>query len=310
MTKREAAEKWVGQFNAVSTDMIKALWLHAGSYEGDGWNELTTPRVGDYVYRSQTGESGEITHVYTDGEKEVDVQLSGNETDTWAIDEIEVERDSVLPMWGSMWSFGERLDDWWMEDQGGLEKMSACGFRIYEHEDFGYFFGIDGAGYDFYEQHWIPLYEARGLQWHSERDTISVLVVEPEKAPYTAEIGTTLEDKQAVVGGTIQAIYPYEDKVALVCHDEGKMIGLPLNRALYDEQGEMYDIVAGTFFICGLGEENFCSLTPEQADKFTTMFREPEVFARINGKLQAIKVPKDIMNETAKPAPNIGQDAR
>ena len=31
---------------------------------------------------------------------------------------------------------------------------------------FGYFFGIDGAGYSFYEEHWIPLYKARGLQWH------------------------------------------------------------------------------------------------------------------------------------------------
>ena len=44
--------------------------------------------------------------------------------------------------------------------------MSNCGFRIYESEEFGYFFGIDGAGYDFYESHWEPLYKARGLHWH------------------------------------------------------------------------------------------------------------------------------------------------
>ena len=48
--------------------------------------------------------------------------------------------------------------------------MSECGFRIYYSEKYGYFFGIDGAGYDFYEAHWIPLYKARGLKWHENDD--------------------------------------------------------------------------------------------------------------------------------------------
>ena len=46
--------------------------------------------------------------------------------------------------------------------------MSECGFRIYKHEEWGCFFGIDGAGYNFYDAHWIPLYKARGLKWHDE----------------------------------------------------------------------------------------------------------------------------------------------
>lgn len=46
--------------------------------------------------------------------------------------------------------------------------MADCGFRIYEQEDYGYIFGIDGAGYDFYDEHWCPLYKARGLRWHDE----------------------------------------------------------------------------------------------------------------------------------------------
>ena len=52
--------------------------------------------------------------------------------------------------------------------------MSRCGFRIYESEEFGYFFGIDGAGYSFYDEHWVPLYRARGLHWHdpaTEKET-------------------------------------------------------------------------------------------------------------------------------------------
>ena len=50
--------------------------------------------------------------------------------------------------------------------------MSNLGFRIYYNEDWGYFFGIDGAGYDFYTEHWIPLYKARGLHWHKEEEEV------------------------------------------------------------------------------------------------------------------------------------------
>ena len=75
------------------------------------------------------------------------------------------EPENALPMWGTMWSFG---DDYWLEEKGGLRVMSQCGFRIYKSGEFGYFFGIDGVGYDFYEAHWTPLYEARGMKWHDE----------------------------------------------------------------------------------------------------------------------------------------------
>ena len=74
--------------------------------------------------------------------------------------------DDFLPIWGSLWSFDNGADIAWLEDEKNLKAMADCGFRIYEHEDYGYIFGIDGAGYDFFEAHWIPLYKARGLQWH------------------------------------------------------------------------------------------------------------------------------------------------
>ncbi len=78
----------------------------------------------------------------------------------------EVENNDQLPMWGTMWTFGESLDNDWLEEKDGIKQMSKCGFRIFKSEEFGYFFGIDGAGYDFYEAHWIPLYNERGLKWH------------------------------------------------------------------------------------------------------------------------------------------------
>ena len=83
------------------------------------------------------------------------------------------ERDedaNYLPRWGTMWSFGDSADDYWLEEEDGLELMAECGFRIYEQEDFGYLFGIDGAGYSFMDEHWIPLYKARGLRWHEKEE--------------------------------------------------------------------------------------------------------------------------------------------
>lgn len=76
------------------------------------------------------------------------------------------EYDDFLPMWSTMWTFGESLDEDWAREN--IQVMQDCGFRVYENEDFGIIFGIDGAGYNFYENHWIPLYKARGLKWHNE----------------------------------------------------------------------------------------------------------------------------------------------
>ena len=76
---------------------------------------------------------------------------------------------------------------------------------------------------------------------------MNVLMVEPGKAPYETQIGDDLQSMQAVVGGYIQAVYPYEEPVVLICNEDGKLDGLPLNRALRDSDGDIYDIVAGIF---------------------------------------------------------------
>ncbi len=86
---------------------------------------------------------------------------------------------------------------------------------------------------------------------------MNVLMVEPGKAPYETQIGDDLQSMQALVGGYIQAVYPYEEPVALIANESGKLDGLPLNRALRDADGDIYDIVAGRFFIVGLGEIGF-----------------------------------------------------
>ena len=111
---------------------------------------------------------------------------------------------------------------------------------------------------------------------------MKVLIIEPGKEAYEAEIGDTLKDMQKVVGGYIEAIYPYEEPIALFCNEEGKLNGLPLNRALRDEDGNIYDIIAGTFFICGLSEDNFDSLSPELVEQFKKTFLTPQLFIRDN----------------------------
>ena len=92
------------------------------------------------------------------------------------------------------------------------------------------------------------------------------------------------------MGGDIAASYPFDDPMGLVLNDEGKLIGLDLNRSLRDEQGEIYDIVAGTFLVVGLGPESFASLPPDMIQKYTEQFKRPELFASINGQIVSVPV--------------------
>lgn len=114
---------------------------------------------------------------------------------------------------------------------------------------------------------------------------MEVVMVEPGKEARIAEIGSDLNSLQAAVGGYIEAAYFFDDPVALICNEEGKVYGLPYNRAIRDEAGKVQDIIAGPFFVCGLGEDDFCSLTKELQTKYLDMFKYPEKFTAIGGKL-------------------------
>ena len=118
---------------------------------------------------------------------------------------------------------------------------------------------------------------------------MKVLAVMSAKKPVRMELEGTLESMQAFVGGTIQAIYPYEDPVAIVCHEEGKLLGLEYNRALRDATGAVYDILCGPFFVCGLGEEDFADLPEDLMDKYWQLFRRPELFVTVGGNLVIMK---------------------
>ncbi|MDD3230994.1 MAG: DUF3846 domain-containing protein [Oscillospiraceae bacterium] len=103
-------------------------------------------------------------------------------------------------------------------------------------------------------------------------------MVEPNTLPYEKEING-LREMQAIVGGSIQAIYPYADKVAVVCNQDGLLQNLPFNRSM--EGG--YGGVVGNFFVCGLGEEDFISLTPEQMQTYKQKFKNAEILLGVHG---------------------------
>ena len=133
---------------------------------------------------------------------------------------------------------------------------------------------------------------------------MKVLMGEPDRSPYETEIEGGLYSLQEAVGGDIQAVYPYDDMVALICNEEGKYTGLPLNRALYDEEGRMYDIVAGNFLIVGLSEEDFTDLPADLMEKFSEQFKYPEKFARIAGEIIAVKQPATNERQEKAPKPS------
>ena len=130
---------------------------------------------------------------------------------------------------------------------------------------------------------------------HDKADKMSVLLVSPEQYPKQVEIGTGLESLQAAVGGDIEAIYPFDDDVALVMNEEGKLNGLALNRCLYTEDGDIYDVIAGDFLIVGLAEESFGSLTPEQMAHYEEAFHQPEMFVKMGRSIMALPLPDDMV---------------
>ncbi len=174
-TIEEATRAWVQGFNAIPQSLIEKLV----NKNLDEVYEITPPAKHDHVHiysGDHSGMGGEIVEKddTADEDNVYIVELyETKECVAVSSDDFEVQYDGWLPMWGTMWTFGEQIDEEWANGEylgSHLQEMADCGFRIYEQEDLGLIFGIDGCGYDFYEAHWIPLYKARGLHWHKEEE--------------------------------------------------------------------------------------------------------------------------------------------
>lgn len=121
---------------------------------------------------------------------------------------------------------------------------------------------------------------------------ITCVACYPGKTAQVIKLPNTLKAKQDFVGGYIEAVYPFSDPVAIICNEEGKINGLLPNRALYDEDGKMFDIVSGPMLVVGLTEDDFGSLRGELLEKYLDMYKMPEVFVRMGKDVLAFKIPE------------------
>lgn len=113
---------------------------------------------------------------------------------------------------------------------------------------------------------------------------MKVLVCEPGKRPYEKEIENTLSSLQEEVEGYIEVVYIYDDNVAIICNEEGKIKNLPVNRPLYDIKGKIIDILYGTIlFVQTTTDGDFCSLTTENIAWYKT-FAEHYLYQTENGQ--------------------------
>lgn len=124
----------------------------------------------------------------------------------------------------------------------------------------------------------------------SERTYIEVIMVEPLEAPKVIQLQDSLEAMQEAVQGNIEEYMPFPDEVAIICNEDGKCTGMPLNRGIFDENGQLVDIIAGPFFIAyaPIESENFLSLPEDLREKYMKRFRTPEIFVRTHEGIKAV----------------------
>ena len=123
-------------------------------------------------------------------------------------------------------------------------------------------------------------------------EMMKVLYIQVGKKPQVIEIKHTHKEMQRLVGGIISAYSPFDDGSVIILNDTGKIDGLEFNRVVYDENGEIEDIIAGDFFICYAPPDNseLSSLPDELIQKYTEVFKTPQAFIDIGGKMLVVPV--------------------
>ena len=98
-----------------------------------------------------------------------------------------------------------------------------------------------------------------------KEEKIKVLALLPMELPKEIELDNTLEAMQEFVGGLIECI-----TLSDTGSEEGKLLGLPLNRPLWDGA----DVLAGPGFLAGCDSEgNMTSLPQSAMDFYKEKFR-------------------------------------
>ena len=114
-------------------------------------------------------------------------------------------------------------------------------------------------------------------------EKITAVYVEPGKPARLVELENTLDAKQSLVEGGIEINMPFEDQeIAIVSNDAAKLKGLELNRAIFDGNQQLIDIIAGKFLLCyqPLKSDRFASFPADLSRKYLKLFSCPHIFSR------------------------------
>ena len=93
--------------------------------------------------------------------------------------------------------------------------------------------------------------------------------MEPGKPPIVNEVRNDLDSMQRAVGGLLEPVYN-RDGTILVVNEQGKLLGLDVNRRVGD------DVIVGPFFVVGDNGEEFRSLTDAEVERYMERFAQPE----------------------------------
>jgi len=96
---------------------------------------------------------------------------------------------------------------------------------------------------------------------------MKIIAYRTGEKPVIENIENDIHIMQEFVGGCIEVVHPWPyDPVALVCCETGKIDGLPANR--YIKNSVMNDIIAGNFFIAGIGIDDFTDIPSHLIDRY------------------------------------------
>ena len=133
---------------------------------------------------------------------------------------------------------------------------------------------------------------------NNKNEMLRVILCEPGETAEVVEIEDELESMQDLVGGLIEPYDPFYsetdpryENVILVCNEEGKLMQLPLNRAIVDEDGQVMDVIAGPFFLCyaPVESERFLSMPPDLEEEFRKKYEFPEKIYRTEKGFEVIR---------------------
>lgn len=122
-----------------------------------------------------------------------------------------------------------------------------------------------------------------------------VIICKPGEKPEVKDIENELSVLQGIVDGYIEVLYPFPFDVCMICNDEGKLVGLPESVLLFDDNLDVYDVVAGPCIITSSNEgEDLTELEIRKVLAYWEVAYGGAIFAFLDGENPYAKEAKAI----------------